>query len=63
MTAVKTTTVTFRIKPDIKDALRLTAEQEHRSLANRLEVMIRDWCEREGFIPLARQRAPVERHS
>lgn len=44
MTAVKTDTVTFRIQPEIKAALRQAAEREHRSLANMLEVMIRDWC-------------------
>jgi len=42
MTAtVKTETVTFRIRPDVKAALRDAAEREHRSLANMLEVMIR----------------------
>ena len=38
---VKTETVTFRIRPDVKAALRDAAEREHRSLANMLEVMIR----------------------
>ncbi|WP_295406845.1 hypothetical protein [uncultured Thiocystis sp.] len=42
MAAVKTETITFRILPEIKAALRETAEQEHRRLANMLEVMIRD---------------------
>ena len=42
MAAVKTETITFRIQPDIKAALRETAEQEHRRLANMLEVMIRN---------------------
>ncbi|WP_295432504.1 hypothetical protein [uncultured Thiodictyon sp.] len=46
MTAVKTETVTFRIQPEIKAALRQAAEHEHRSLANMLEVMIRDYRSR-----------------
>jgi len=44
MTAVKTDTITFRIRPEIKAALRQAAEHQHRSLANMLEVMILDWC-------------------
>lgn len=43
MPAVKTETVTFRIRPEVKAALRQAAEHEHRSLANMLEVMIRDY--------------------
>ena len=41
----KSETVTFRIRPDVKDALRQAAALEHRSLANMLEVMIRDWSD------------------
>lgn len=40
----KTSTLTFRIKPSLKDALRTAAEREHRSIANMVEVMIRDYC-------------------
>ncbi|MBK1695420.1 hypothetical protein CKO09_11825 [Chromatium weissei] len=43
MTVTKIATVTFRIKPEIKAALRDAADQEQRSLANMLEVMIRDY--------------------
>ena len=45
----KTTTLTFRIEPVLKEALRLAAEQEHRSIANMVEVMIRDHCRRSGI--------------
>ena len=48
MTAVKTSTLTFRIDPSLKEALRLAAEQQHRSIANMVEVMIRDYCDRTG---------------
>jgi len=42
----KTTTLTFRIQPGLKEALRAAAAQEHRSIANMIEVMIRDYCGR-----------------
>lgn len=43
MSTVKTESVTFRILPEVKAALRAHAAQEHRSLSNMLEVMIRDY--------------------
>ena len=48
MANVKTTTLTVRIDPTVKEGLRIAAEKERRSLANMLEVMIRDYCERNG---------------
>jgi len=48
MATGKTTTLTFRIEPGLKDALRMAAEREHRSIANMVEVMIRDYCGRNG---------------
>lgn len=45
----KTTTLTLRIDPAIKEGLRLAAEREHRSMTNMFEVLIRDYCEREGI--------------
>lgn len=48
MASVKTATLTFRIDPGLKEALRTAAQQEHRSIANRVEVMIRDYCEHNG---------------
>jgi len=49
MATVKTATLTFRIEPDLKEALRIAADQEHRSIANMVEVLIRDHCERRGI--------------
>ena len=40
MPATKTETLTGRIAPELKAALRGTAERERRSLANMLEVMV-----------------------
>jgi hypothetical protein len=48
MTTAKTATLSFRIGPDLKEALRNVAELEHRSIANMVEVMIRDYCGRNG---------------
>lgn len=48
MAAAKTATLTFRIEPGLKEALRTVAEQEHRSIANMVEVMIWDYCGRNG---------------
>ena len=49
MATGKTSTLTFRIEPALKDALRAAAEQEHRSIANMVAVMIRDYCGRSGI--------------
>lgn len=49
MANAKTATLTLRIDPAIKEGLRAIAEQEHQSLANMIEVMIRDYCERNGI--------------
>jgi len=46
MATAKTTTLTFRIEPELKEALRTAAEREHRSIANMVAVLIMDHCER-----------------
>lgn len=50
MATAKTATLTFRIEPGLKEALRTAADQEHRSIANMIEVMIRDHCGRTGVL-------------
>lgn len=49
MATAKTTTLTFRIEPALKEALRTAADRDHRSIANMIEVMIRDYCSRNGI--------------
>ncbi len=44
MATTKTTTLTSRIEPGLKEALRTAAQREHRSIANMVEVLIRDYC-------------------
>lgn len=46
MTNKKTATITFRVDPGVKEALRTAAAREHRSIANMVEVLIRDYCGR-----------------
>jgi hypothetical protein len=46
MATTKTTTLTFRIEPGLKEAVRTAADLEHRSIANMIEIMIRDYCGR-----------------
>ena len=58
MATGKTSTLTFRIEPALKEALRAAAEHEHRSIANMVEVLIRDWCGRNG-ISIPEQDAPA----
>lgn len=48
MAGTKATTLTLRIDPAIKEGLRAVSAQEHRSLANMIEVMILDYCGRNG---------------
>jgi hypothetical protein len=50
MAASKTATLTFRIDPAVKKGLRAMAEKERRSLANMIEVMIREYCQRNGIL-------------
>ncbi len=54
MATTKTATLTFRIDPGLKEALRTAAQQEHRSIANMVEVLIRDYCGAHG-IPIPEQ--------
>ena len=49
MATTKTATVTFRIDPAVKEALRTAAAREHRSITNMVEVLIRDYCGRNGI--------------
>ncbi len=48
MATGKTSTLTFRIEPALEEALRTAVDREHRSIANMVEVMIRDHCGRNG---------------
>jgi hypothetical protein len=59
MAAAKTETITVRIDPAVKAGLKAAAEQQHRSIANMVEVLIRDHCGRTG-IPITEPDAVPE---
>jgi hypothetical protein len=50
MSPRKVATLNLRIDPAIKEALRMAAEQEHRSVANLIEVLVRRHCEQVGIV-------------
>ena len=49
MGTTKTATLTFRVDPGLKEALRTAAQHEHRSIANMVEVLILNYCEQHGI--------------
>lgn len=54
MSPKKTTTLNLRIDPGIKEGLREAAARQHRSVANLIEVLIREHCAQAG-IPIPDQ--------
>jgi len=60
MATAKTTTLTFRIEPNIKEALCTAADRDPRSIANMVAVMIRDYCGRVGVEIAEHQVLPVK---
>lgn len=48
MAITKTTTLTFRIEPELAEARHTAAVREHRSIANMVEVLS-DYCTRNGM--------------
>lgn len=50
----KTSTLNLRIDPALKEAARVAAVHEHRSVANLIELLIRRHCEAAG-IPIPEQ--------
>ena len=49
MTKTKTATLNLRIDPTLKEALRAAAIQDYRSIANMVEVLIREHCQKVGI--------------
>jgi hypothetical protein len=56
VTPKKTATLNLRIDPALKEAVRVAAIRDNRSVANMVEVLIRRHCEAEG-IPIPEQLA------
>ncbi len=60
MAAIKTVTMTVRVAPAVKAGLKTAAEQEHRSIANMIEMMIRDYCGRNDITIQEQQALSLE---
>jgi hypothetical protein len=61
-TASKMATLTFRIEPSLKDALRTTSKQGYRSIANMVAVKIWGYCGRNNVAITALGDLFVENH-
>jgi hypothetical protein len=61
MAISKTAKLTFRIDPGLKEALRIAASLDHRSIANMIEVLIRNHCEQRGIAIRASEKSSGER--
>ena len=59
MVSRKTTTLNLRVDPAIKEAIRVAAHREHRSIANMIEILIRRHCDVVG-ITIPEQQALFE---
>lgn len=49
MPALKTAALNIRIDPNLKEALRIAAKQNHRPMANMVEMLIIQHCESVGI--------------
>ena len=49
MPKTKIATLNLRIDPGVKEAVREAAEQDHRSIANMVEMLIRRHCDESGI--------------
>lgn len=49
MPPTRTATLNLRIDPALKEALRIAALHDHRSIANLIEVLIRRHCAEHGI--------------
>ena len=59
MVAKKTAALNIRINPDIKEAIRVAAKRQNRSVANMVETLIIQHCDQVG-ISIPEQQALFE---
>lgn len=50
-TDIKSETLNLRVSPTFKRALKQAADHEQRSMVNMLEVLLGEYCERQGIVP------------
>ena len=60
MVAKKTAALNIRIDPDIKEAIRVAANRERRSVANMVEMLILKHCEEVGISIPEQQELPMD---
>jgi len=54
----KSDTLNLRVTPELKELIRLAAEREHRTIANFIEVLVREHCVERGVaIPTKRPQS------
>lgn len=56
----KTDTLNLRITPELKELIRLAAEREHRTIANFIEVLVREHCDEKGIANPIKQPRDAE---
>ena len=59
MVAKKTAALNIRIDPDIKNAVSYLAKKNRRSVANMVEILIIEQCERDGISIPEQQELPM----
>lgn len=46
----KTKTLNLRVSPELKELVRQAAARDHRTIANFIELLVREHCERQGMV-------------
>ena len=57
-TDIKSETLNLRVSPAFKQLLKEAANRDRRSMVNMLEVLLMDYCERNGIVPPS-QKGPL----
>lgn len=58
----KSETLNLRVSPAFKLALKEAADYEQRSMVNMLEVLLGEYCERNGIVPADPKATPSKAH-
>ncbi len=55
----KTATLNLRVSPELKQLIRTAADQEHRTVANFIEVLVRAHCAEHGSAGEVKSRQTI----
>ncbi len=58
----KTETLNLRVSPELKKLVRLAAARDHRTIANFIEVLVREHCDRLGIGASQKHTKPTPGH-